>query len=200
MGGRARPVRLPWPIREARLSRLATRAARGERSAVVSLYRALHPGVSRFVGRRVHGQAAAEDAVSTTFHRLLESLARLDPARGSVEGYALSIARSVLREGRRESREAFRIEDAPEPADPRGDPLGTLLEAEGDARLRHHLAALPDATRELLALRFADGLRFREIATVLGEPEATLRQRASRAVRELRESLREDEGGELAHG
>ncbi|MBS1110896.1 MAG: polymerase sigma-70 factor, subfamily, partial [Anaeromyxobacteraceae bacterium] len=104
-------MRLPWPIRDARLARLAARAGKGDRAAVVSLYRALQPDVSRFVGRRVASRVEAEDAVAATFHRLLESLPRLDGARGSVTGYALAVARSVLSDGRRARREAFRLED-----------------------------------------------------------------------------------------
>jgi len=192
-------VRLPWPIREARLATLAARAGGGDRAAVVALYRALHPDVSRFVGRRVRSRPEAEDAVAATFHRLLESLGRIDAARGSVTGYALAVARSVLSEERRTRREAFRLEDAPEPEDPRADALGRLLQGEAEAQLRRSLAALPAGTRELLALRFADGLRWSEIATVLGDSEGALRQRSSRALRELRESLRGPQGKELAH-
>lgn len=192
-------MRLPWPIREARLARLATRAGRGDRAAIVALYRALHPDVSRFVGRRVGSRAEAEDAVAATFHRLLESIDRLDPARGSVTGYALAVARSVLSEARSTRREAFRLEDAPEPEDPRADTLARLVQGEAEELLRRSLAELPEATRELLALRFADGLRWAEIAVVLGESEAAVRQRSSRALRELRASLGGAAGGELAH-
>jgi RNA polymerase sigma-70 factor (ECF subfamily) len=166
---------------------------------VVALYRTLHPDVTRFVGRRVSTAADVEDAVSATFHRLLESVGRIDGARGSVTGYALAIARSVLREGRIARREAFRLEDGPEPEDPREDALSRLLQGESEALLRRRLADLPDATRELLSLRFADGLRWSEIAVVLGDSEEALRQRCSRAVRELRESLRDAAGRELAH-
>jgi RNA polymerase sigma-70 factor (ECF subfamily) len=192
-------VRLPWPIREARLARLAARAGKGDRTAVVSIYRALHPDVSRFVGRRVASRAEAEDAVAATFHRLLESLGRLDGSRGSVTGYALAVARTVLREGRRTRREAFRLDEASEPEDPRADALGQLLRSEAESLLRRRLADLPEPTRELLSLRFADGLRWAEIAAVLGEPEGALRQRSSRALRELRESLGGSAGGEFAH-
>jgi RNA polymerase sigma-70 factor (ECF subfamily) len=166
---------------------------------VVALYRTLHPDVTRFVGRRVSTAADVEDAVSATFHRLLESVGRIDGARGSVTGYALAIARSVLREGRIARREAFWLEDGPEPEDPREDALSRLLQGESEALLRRRLADLPDATRELLSLRFADGLRWSEIAVVLGDSEEALRQRCSRAVRELRESLRDAAGRELAH-
>jgi RNA polymerase sigma-70 factor (ECF subfamily) len=166
---------------------------------VVSLYRALHPDVCRFVGRRVGSAAEAEDAVAATFHRLLEVLPRIDGSRGSVTGYALAVARTVLSDGRRTRREAFRLEDAPEPQDPRPDALGRLLQGEREGILRRGLAALPEASRELLALRFADGLRWSEVAAILGEPEAALRQRSSRALRELRESIDGAEGRELAH-
>jgi RNA polymerase sigma-70 factor, ECF subfamily len=192
-------MRLPWPIREARLARLAALAGRGDRAAVVALFRALHPDVARFVGRRVASSADAEDAVATTFHRLLESLGRIDGARGSVTGYALAVARSVLSDGGRSRREAFRLEDAPEPQDPRADALGRLLQGEAEAQLRRSLAALPSETRDLLALRFADGLRWSEIAAILGDSESALRQRSSRALRDLRESLRDPTGKELAH-
>ena len=190
-------MRLPWPIREARLARLAARAGKGDRAAVVSIYRALHPDVSRFVGRRVASRAEAEDAVAATFHRLLESMGRLDGARGSVTGYALAVARSVLKDGRRTRREAFRLEDTPEPEDPRADPLGQPLRSEAESLLRRRLADLPEDTRELLALRFADGLRWAEIAAVLGEPEGALRQRSSRALRDLRDRWAEAPEGSL---
>ena len=192
-------MRLPWPIRDAHLARLAARAGKGDREAVVALYRNLHDDVSRFVGRRVGSRPEVEDAVAATFHRLLESLPRIDGARGSVTGYALAVARSVLSEGRRTRREAFRLEDAPEPEDPRAGPLEQLLQGETEARLRRRLAGLPEGTRDLLALRFADGLRWPEMALILGESEQALRQRSSRALRELRESLGHDAGTELAH-
>jgi RNA polymerase sigma-70 factor, ECF subfamily len=191
-------VRLPWPSHDARLQRLAARAASGDRASVVALYRALHPRVSRFVGRRLSTRAEVEDAVASTFHRLLESLPRLDGRRGSVIGYTLAIARSVLREGRLATREALRLEDAPEPESGEADALGVLLRAEEDAIVRSRVAEMPPETRELLALRFADDLGWREIGEILGEDPATLRQRSSRVIRELREALSAP-GRELAH-
>ena len=192
-------MRLLWPIREARLARLAARAGQGDRAAVVALYRSLEPEVSRFVGRRVATRADAEDAVAATFHRLLEALQRLDGRKGSVTGYALQVARSVLSDGRRRTLEALAIEDVPDPPDPAADALGGLIRGEAEKALRLRLAELPGPTRELLALRFADGLRWAEIATVLGESEEAVRQRCSRTVRDLRLALQDTGGRELAH-
>ena len=47
--------------------------------------------------------------------------------------------------------------------------------------------------------RVADGLRWAEVAEILGESEPAVRQRCSRTLRELREALRDAPARELAH-
>lgn len=177
---------LPWPLRDAWLSRLVVRGQRGDRDAFRDLYRALYGPVSSYVRRRVASPADAEDLVGQVFFRLLESLERIDSRRGSVLTYALSMARNALIDEAR-----GRVGQVPEEAaaalpDMGAGPLERLLGEEDVARVRAELARLPAETRELLMLRFGDGLRFAEVAQVLGLSEAAVRQRTSRAVRELR--------------
>jgi RNA polymerase sigma-70 factor (ECF subfamily) len=148
----------------------------------------------------VASPADAEELVGQVFFRLLESLERVEPRRGSVLVYALSMARNALVDEAR-SRARFLPEEAAA-AVPDGatGPLERLLGEEDVERVRAELARLPAETRELLMLRFGDGLRFAEVAQVLGLSEAAVRQRTSRAVRELR--ARWDAGparGELAN-
>ena len=177
---------LPWPLRDAWLSRLVLRSQRGDREAFRDLYRALYGPVSRYVRRRVSSAAEAEELVSQVFFRLLESLERIEPRKGSVLAYALSMARNALvdetraRAGRAPEEAAMALPDTAV------GPLERLLGEEEARRLGVELARLPAQTRELLMLRFGDGLRFAEIAQVLGLSEAAVRQRTSRAVRELR--------------
>ncbi len=177
---------LPWPLRDAWLSRQVVRAQRGDREAFRDLYRALYGLVSRYVRRRVASPADAEDLVGQVFFRLLESLGRIDSRRGSVLTYALSMARNALIDEAR-----GRVGQVPEEAaaaipDAGAGPLERLLGEEDTARVRAELARLPAETRELLLLRFGDGLRFAEVAQLMGLSEAAVRQRTSRAVRELR--------------
>ena len=150
---------LPWPLREAWLSRCVARAQAGDREAFRRLYRALYGPVSSYVGRRVRRREDAEDVVGQVFFRLLESLGRVDVRRGTVLAYVLSMARNALADEARRGHLA-----APEEV----------------------LAALPAGTRELLVLRYADGLRYAEIAQMVGLSEAAVRQRTSRAVRDIR--------------
>lgn len=184
--------RLPWPLRDAWLSRLVVRAQRGDREAFQDLYRALYEPVCRYIRRRVPSAADAEDLVGQVFFRLLESLDRVDPRRGSVLAYALSMARNALVDHARGRAGMVPEEAAAALPDLVVGPLERLMEEESVERVRSELARLPAETRELLMLRFGDGLRFAEVAQVLGLSEAAVRQRTSRAVRELR--ARWDEG------
>ncbi|WP_083682671.1 RNA polymerase sigma factor [Archangium sp. Cb G35] len=192
--------RLPWPIRDAWLSRLAVRSQRGDREAFRDLYRALYDPVSRYVHRRVPSKADAEDIVGQVFFRLLESLERIDTRRGSVLSYTLFMARNALVDHVRGRAGQVPEEAAAAVPDSAVGPLERLMGQEDVERVRRELARLPAETRELLMLRFGDGLRFAEVAQVMGLSEAAVRQRTSRAVRELR--ARWDAGparGELAN-
>ena len=66
---------------------------------------------------------------------------------------------------------------------------------EGGAVLRdlqQALAALPTDQREVLLLVSLEGLRYREVAAILGIPEGTVMSRLSRARQQLRVHLGED--------
>lgn len=190
-------MRFPWQSEEAHLSRLAKAAQRGDREAFRGLYRALYPGVSRFVARRIREQADAEDLVSRTFERFLERLATLDPERGVV-GFTLAIARNAVADHARQRRPEGSLDGAADLAASEADPLGVVLEGEALSRLARALAGQSAEVRELVALRFGDGLRHKEIAALLGLTEDAVRQRLSRALKELRAVLAGNEGG-LAH-
>ncbi len=176
----------PWPTT---LARLCRRAATGDARAFRSLFLSLHPVVFAYVARRVSITADAEDLVARVFHRMLEHLHRYDPSRASVRGWVIAIARNLVVDHHRTLHSFAPLEgDGDE-----GVALPDLTALEGpDARtlaLREQLAQLPATTREMLALHFADGLRYREIADVVGVSEAAVKQRMARALRELRARL-----------
>ncbi len=173
----------PWNTPQRRLCRLARRAQQGDREAFRGLYRELFPLVSRYVGRRVAARSDAEDLISTTFERMLAGLSGLDPKR--VVAFALGIARNAVIDHVRLRRPAAPLEAAAAvPSE--GDPLGQLAARDGLHALSAAFTQLSDDERELVSLRFGDGLRHAEIAALLGLSEAAVRQRLSRAVRELR--------------
>lgn len=65
-------------------------------------------------------------------------------------------------------------------------PEPVALRSEEYALLRRRLAALPPQQQEVLHLRFAGGLRSREIASLLNKPEGSVRSILTRALNFLR--------------
>jgi RNA polymerase sigma-70 factor (ECF subfamily) len=185
---------LLWPAPDARATRLLRRAREGDREAFRAAYRELYPRVAAFVGRRCEKREDREDLIARTFHRLLERLPSFDPKRGEAVAFALSIARSLLLDDARATRPSVDLSEVSEAASgliEQRTPLHAVLEGEELRELRARLDQLPAATRELLALRYGDGLSHRQIAALLGLSEEAVKQRASRALRELREGLLE---------
>jgi RNA polymerase sigma-70 factor, ECF subfamily len=185
-----------WPSYDDRLRELCSRAKAGDRDAFRALYAELYGPVAKYVARRVGRREDAEDLVAKVFHKLLERLPEIDQARGSVRMFVLTMARNAVIDHARTSRGNVPIDDAMAVlVDEAGTPLDALLREEDLRDLRAVLLELPDDTREMLALRYGDGLRHVEIAEIFGLNVAAVKQRFSRALRALRERL---EGGPKA--
>jgi RNA polymerase sigma-70 factor (ECF subfamily) len=65
--------------------------------------------------------------------------------------------------------------------------------AEWKTSLWGQVACLPDGQRQALVLRFSEGLRYDEIAKVLGCPLGTVKSRVFHGLRKLRELLSEQD-------
>jgi RNA polymerase sigma-70 factor, ECF subfamily len=190
-------MRLFWPTRP-RHDRLLLRARRGEREAFRALYREIYHPVAQFVGRRVQRREDAEDVVSRTFERLLLKLESFDEERGGALPFALAIARNLLLDDLRAQRPGVPLEEAAAQLVETRTPLAELLRGEEIRVARERLEALAPEVRELLVLRYGDGLSSVEIGQLLGISTAAVRQRLSRAVRSLRDRADPKEGA-MAH-
>ena len=143
-----------------------------------------------YLTSRLRSREDAEDVASDVFHKLVTSLDKYDPERGSVQAWIMTMARNTLIDHMRRVRPTESIDDVAEMlADGAPNALGELIEQE-DARfaygiLRHH----PPIVREMFSLHFAHGMPYRDIATALGLSESAVKQRFSRTLRELREEL-----------
>lgn len=178
-------------LRDRRHARLLQAACGGDQEAFRRLYAELYDPVAGFLGRRLASSHDAEDLIATVFHRFVEHLARFDPRKGSVLGWVLAMAHHALVDHLRSVRETEPVDAlAGTLAGPADDPLADLIRDEDRDRVRAGLLRLPDGDRGLMALRYGDGLRHREIAALTGLSEAAVRQRLSRALRELRRHVR----------
>ena len=154
----------------------------------------------RFVSRMVDRPDDARDVCQETFLRVLnKSDAFRDGARFSTWMYqiALNICRDQARRKRRWSHlviAAPPIDDAPprESAAPDTvdtNPAASYERTERRDAVHRALARLPHDQREVLLLKEYQGLKFREIADVLGVPESTVKSRMYAALDTMRTSL-----------
>src|SRR5262245_47367981 len=181
-----------WPSPDERLLDLIERAKRGDREAFRSLYLALYDPVARFIGRRIGSQADAEDLCSRVFWKLLDRLSVFDARRGSPRMFVLSIARNAVIDHLRTRHDAVPVDDLGGAlVDEAGTPVDALVREEELCELRALVLELPEDMREILALRFGDGLKHVEIAQMLNLSVAAVKQRFSRTLSQLRERLSE---------
>jgi RNA polymerase sigma-70 factor, ECF subfamily len=188
-----------WPSHDDRLRELCERARGGDRDAFRALYSELYGPVARYVARRVGRREDAEDLVARVFHKLLERLPEIDAARGSVKMFVLSMTRNAVIDHIRTRRRAVPLDDVDGLlADEAGTPLDALVREEDLRDLRAVLLEMPDEAREMLSMRYGDGLRHGEIAEIYGLQVAAVKQRFSRALKALRAKLDGKSSGLLA--
>lgn len=174
-------------IRDRRHQWLLLRARAGHEPSFRALYRELYDPVAGYVARRIDSRDEAEDVVSEVFQRFLRRMDQFDARRGSVWTWLMTTARHAVIDHHRARRDHSPIDDFEETliADA-VDPLTSLVRQEED-RLLHGLLRDEDPeVREIFALHFGDGLKYREIAEILGLSEAAVKQRFSRTMRRLR--------------
>jgi len=175
-----------WPSRDDRQRDLLEAALRGKRDAFRMLYRELYGPVTSFVGRRIGHPQDTEDVVAIVFQKFLERLVDYDARRGTVRMFVLSMARSSVIDWLRNVRNDVPVDElAGTIADGGESPLEAMVRGEMRALVRRALLELPAASREVLVLRYGDGLSHAEIAELLEIRVDAVKQRASRALREL---------------
>src|SRR5271155_2583033 len=69
----------------------------GDEEAFTVLYRRRHPAIFRFALHMSGNVAVAEDVTQEVFMTLIRDAKRFDPARGSLGGFLLGVARNHLR-------------------------------------------------------------------------------------------------------
>src|SRR5436305_3781534 len=115
--------------------------AAGSGDALASVYVRLAPAV-RAVGRRIVGDAAADDVVQETFERVWRHAARFDRRRGSLDAWTLRIARNAALGQLRRTRRHTDLAVVPEPIDPDGGPAEAVVLIDLTTGVRRAVAGL----------------------------------------------------------
>ncbi|MGH9038894.1 MAG: RNA polymerase sigma factor [Acidimicrobiia bacterium] len=165
--------------------------ADGSQEALSEAHSRHSPAMRAIARRAVVSADLAEDAVQDAFITLWRSPRRFDPTRGSLRTWlqmqayrrAIDISRSETSRHRRERHEAHRD---PRPPD---DVERTVLKGATAREVRHALAGLHPRERQVLELAYLRGHSYRQVATLLGQPEGTVKNRIRAGLRRLRTAL-----------
>jgi RNA polymerase sigma-70 factor (ECF subfamily) len=166
--------------------RADVRAAQRDRAAFGALYRRYVDRVYGYAFYLLGDHHDAEDVTERTFLAALASIDRFRDRGATFRAWLFRIAHNEAANGLR-SRARRRTEplDLAASATPDGDPAGMAARADEARRLRQAVATLSDDRRQVIVLRFLDGLSAREIGIVLGRSEGAIRVLQHRALREL---------------
>ena len=170
---------------------LLERARAGDRAALEQVLATLAPSILRFAKRMCRNADDAEDVLQDTMISIAQHLAGWQQ-RGSVSSWVFAITRSAC--ARRRRRGAGRahegdaaLSDHPAAA---SSPEAQVQADEIGATVAAELDALPEAHREVIALRDVEGLSAAETAEALGISVDAVKSRLHRAREALREALR----------
>lgn len=152
-----------------------------------TLYRELRKPLLRYLVCLGLSPDEAQDIVQDAFVSLQRHLAA-DGSRESIKSWLYRVAHNAARNSQKSYAQRFAAPlDARVEAIPDGDtPERAVLEKEKLQRLAKAMRGLTESERECLVLR-AGGLRYREIAEVMGFSTSTAGETIERAIRKLAE-------------
>lgn len=156
-------------------------------SEVTTLYHELRKPLLRYLVCLGLSADEAQDVVHDAFLRLQRHLVD-GGARDNIRGWLFRVAHNEARNRQVSYHRRFAepLEDGADFEAHQASPEQYLLRREKFRRLSAAMRELAESERECLLLR-AEGLRYREIAEVLGMATSTVADTVERAIRKLAE-------------
>lgn len=165
----------------------AVRAAQRDRAAFDVLYRRYLSRVYGYAFYQLGNHHDAEDVTERVFLSALRGIDRYRDRGSTFRAWLFRIAHNAVANAHR-SRGRRRTE--PLPADPAwiapdADPAGLVTRADEVHAVLRAVATLPEARRQVILLRFVDGLSTAEVGKVLDRSPGAVRVLQHRALSDL---------------
>ncbi|MGH9944665.1 MAG: sigma-70 family RNA polymerase sigma factor [Pyrinomonadaceae bacterium] len=168
--------------------------ARGDESALASIYNRYSSILLGLLLRILHSRPEAEDVLQEVFVQVWRRAADFDEARGRAFTWLVTLARSRAIDRLRaiDSRDrAVNNAAMLSPSEDVSDASDDALRSERAEIVRRALAGIPEEQRRALMLAYYEGLTQSEIAARLNQPLGTVKTRMRSGMIKLRELLGE---------
>ncbi len=166
---------------------LMLRVAEGDLNAFGELVRRHQQTAWRIALRFLGDPSEAEDITQEAFLRILAAAPRYKP-HAAFSTYLYRVVSRLCIDNSRKKRPVF-TDTLPETVDASPDPAATLSQKDRDALIHKALDALPSRQRMVVILKYYEGLRYGEIARVMGTTAKAVERLLGRARTELKAVL-----------
>ena len=134
----------------------------------------------------------SEDVTSEAFIKAARAFDRYDPQRAQFSTWVITIARNVLISNIRKTGKEYTASDAAIDPDLQStSDVYPSLENDDTETLRQLLLVISEEDRELVRLKFFEGLQNKEIAEVLGINASTVGTKVQRALAKMKAAASE---------
>ena len=165
-------------------------ARTGDEQALSQLYLLYFPRVYRYILARTGNQYDAEDLAEEVFMKVLEAINRFQWREAPFSAWLFRIAHNAVISKRR--KETSRGKSTQLTDIYATDADGPEILVESRLAVREVMAAaqkLPDAQRQVIALRFGAGLTVAETARAMGKGDGNVKVIQHKAIAKLREMM-----------
>jgi RNA polymerase sigma-70 factor (ECF subfamily) len=181
-------------------SELIVRAQRGNAEAVGRLYEENHQSIFRYLSYRTTDLQTAEDLTSEVFLKMVQALPGYLPKNVPFKAWLFRIARNLAidHQRRNNTHPTINIEENMPIVDNQRDQ--NMEDCLDSIILKHALARLNDEQRDVILMRFVEGMPIVQVAMTLHKSEDAIKGLQRRALNAIRTNLYFKEGDRAGIG
>lgn len=173
---------------------LIAQARQGDPAALSAIYDQFAPKIYIYFYHRLGNRELAEGLTAEVFVRMVEAADTPRFADTSLSGWLYRVAHNLSVDHFRQQRQEVALSE--ELPSQREGPAATAERKLAQDGLREALERLTEDQRQVIVLRFGEGLTAREVAEIMGKQENAIWQLQHRALNALRRVLAGTEHGQ----
>jgi RNA polymerase sigma-70 factor (ECF subfamily) len=170
--------------------RLVRRAQQGEQDAFAEIYERYQPALYRYVYYRVRDTTAAEDLTAAVFLRVVEKLDSFRYEGRPLLAWLYTIAGNAVIDYHRRTERSRVVPLDEEVVDRSRDVERAVERRLTQSRLADALAELTEEQRQVITLRFVEGMTSKEVGRVLDKSTGAVKALQHRALAALARILK----------